>query len=168
MGHDYLDYRGRSVVFRDGMLNLVRCIMDRMATDSSVFVSDTFRVRLRRTLAEFDYVCNGVFTDFKLDELLRTEADVREFLGFLDCCASFVVERGPILPQQWLNDLVGDSDDWPTAVDMIVPLLGIGRIANLVSGAEACVGGGVLSVWAFDDFSPRMKQERLSEHRRQN
>ena len=168
MGHDYVDFAGRSVVFRDPMLNLVRCIMFRLATEPSTEIADAFRPRLQGALRDFYYICNGVFSDFKLDDLIPSSEDLTNFLDFLDVCADYVVANGPTLRQGFLNELVGDSDDWNCDVNIDYPLLGIGRLANLVTGAENCVPPGALSSWAFDDVSPRMKQERLSEHRKKS
>jgi hypothetical protein len=165
MGHDYVDYAGRTIVFRDPMLNLCRCIMHRLAHDPAVNIPYQFRPPLCKALDEFYYVCGGVFTNFALDTLLQSDLQVRSFLDFLDICATFVVEHGPILPQSLLNELVGDSDDWRSDVNIQYPLLGFGRLANLIVNAPPCVGNGVLSIWAFDELTPRMKQERLREHR---
>ena len=124
------------------MLNLVRCIMHRVANDPTTNVPDHFRSRLLARLDEFYYVCNGVFTDFKLDDLLHSQQDVTAVLSFLNECASFVVGHGPLLGRVFLNDLVGESDRWDVDLDATYPLLGLGRLANLISGTELGVVGG--------------------------
>ena len=142
MGHDYVDYAGRSVVFRDAMLNLVRCIMHRVANDPTTDIPAHFRPRLVSRLNEFSFVCNGVFTDFKLDDLLQSQRDVEDFLCFLKTCSSFVVRNGPVLGQDFLIDLVGDSDGWNVDLESDYPLLGLQRLVNLISGVAPPVDGG--------------------------
>ena len=133
MGHDHVDYAGRSVVFRDPMLNLVRCIMDRVAHDPETSLPDCFRPRLLSRLSAFKYICNGVFTDLNLDDLLQSQHDIESFLCFLETCASYVVSRGPILGQAFSNDLVGESDSWNVDLDVSYPLEGLKRLVALVS-----------------------------------
>ena len=142
MGHDWVEYAGRSVVFRDAKLNLVRCLMHRVANDPAANIPDHFRPQLVSRLNEFYFICNGVFTEFKLDDLLHSQQDVKDFLSFLNECDSFVVGHGPVLEQAFLNDLVGESDWWGVDLDADYPLRGLGRLANLVSGAELGVAGG--------------------------
>jgi hypothetical protein len=143
MGHDYVVYAGRSVVFRDPMLNLVRCIMDRVANDPATSLPDCFRPRLLSRLSEFKYICNGVFTDLKLDDLLQSHHDIESFLGFLKTCSAYVESRGPILGQALLNDLVGDSDGWNVDLEVSYPLEGLERLVGLVSGVPPAGVGGV-------------------------
>lgn len=142
MGHDSVIYAGRHVIFRDAMLNLVRCIMVRVANDPQAAIPNRFHERLLSTINEFKFICNGVFTDFKLDDLLQSEQDIEDFLGFVDTCAAFVVSHGPILGQAFLNELVGDSDSWNVDLEINYPLQGLARLAGLVSGAKPSVEGG--------------------------
>jgi hypothetical protein len=115
--------------------------MHRVANDPSTNIPDRFRSRLLPQLNEFHKICNGVFTDFKLDDLLHSPEDVEDFLSFLNRCVSFVVSNGPVLRQDFLNELVEESDEWNVDLGMKYPLDGLGRLATLVSGAELGIPG---------------------------
>jgi len=163
MGHDFVEYAGRSAIFRDPHLNLVRCTMLCVAEQRDY--AEPFTSRLVDHLRDFYWIGNGVFSDFHIDQLLREPDDVRQFLAFLDDCATFLCDKGETLNQSTLNEIVGDSDKWDVDLSVEYPLLGLGRLANLVTGVRAAVMPGDKTAWSYDDLTRRMKQQRIIEHR---
>ena len=115
-----------------------------------------------------DMIGVGVFTDFKLDELLNTKSRRRQFLDFIDCCAESICAHGSSIAPEFLNRITKASrfDRWNTSISIEIPLLGLGRFANLVCGVPPALWCGDRKEWLHDDLSRRMKQERITEHRR--
>lgn len=133
--------------------------------------TDDFSERLAEHVRDFYWITNDIFSDLRLDALLATANDVVAFLKFLDDCARFLCENGPVMRCDFVNALVGDTDHWDVNVPVEYPLLGLGRIANLVTGALPAVSVGDTiawhygEVWSPGELSRRMRQERIIEHR---
>lgn len=163
MGHDFVKYADRAALYRDPHLNLVRCIMLAVAEQRE---HDAFGERLLTHLRAFEWLTNGVFTDFRLDELLKDKEDIEVFLKFLNDCATFLCGHGSILHSTTLAELVGDSDQWNCDLPVTYPLVGLGRLANLIVGSQPRVLMNYANVWNDDGISVRLKQQEIIDDRR--
>lgn len=162
MGHDFVKFSDRAALFRDPHLNLVGCIMLAVAERRP---RDEFGDRLLDHLREFEWLTTGVFTDLRLDYLLRDPKDIEAFLAFLDDCAAFLCDHGATLEPRFLNALVRDSDNWTCELAVTYPLAGLGRLANLIVGSQPPVLANYTLVWQEDGNTARMKQQEQIEER---
>ena len=164
MGHDFVEYAGEAVVFYDAHLNLVRCLMLQVAKQR--VGRDRFTEELTCHLREFYWICNGAFSDFHLDRLLDGPQEIGLFLDFLDECAAAVCAQGDRLSADFLNAVVGSSDHWEVELPAEYPLIGLGRLANLVMRLPPAVRPGDPRSWSSDQLSRRMKQQRILDNPR--